>query len=175
MKGNIIFIGGIHGVGKGTLCKNVASALNIIHITASEILKWHDFTTDPANKYVADIQLTQERLLYNLENVVQPGVKYLLDGHFCLFNNEGIIEKVPDKIFIGINPIKLVIVTDSPEAICRRLSQRDGREYDVGILKQMQEMEKEHALCISKLLNVKMFEIRPDSYAILKAIVTNNI
>jgi len=40
MNKEIIFIGGIHGVGKGTLCKRIASDLNIIHLSASEVLKW---------------------------------------------------------------------------------------------------------------------------------------
>ena len=38
----IIFIGGIHGVGKGTICKEIASKTDIIHITASEIIKWNE-------------------------------------------------------------------------------------------------------------------------------------
>ena len=36
---NIIFIGGIHGVGKGTLCEKVCNDLNIRHLSASEVLK----------------------------------------------------------------------------------------------------------------------------------------
>lgn len=40
MKDDIIFIGGIHSVGKGTLCKNVTSGLNVIHLAASETLSF---------------------------------------------------------------------------------------------------------------------------------------
>lgn len=72
MKGNIIFIGGIHGVGKGTLCKNIASELNVIHLSASDVLKWDDFTTDSTNKCVKDIQVTQNRLICNLRNIILP-------------------------------------------------------------------------------------------------------
>lgn len=171
MKGNIIFIGGIHGVGKGTLCKNVASELNITHITASEVLKWDEFTSDSANKYVTDIQATQERLLCNLEKIVQPEQTYLLDGHFCLFNNEGKIDKVPDKTFIRINPVKLVLITENPEVICSRLFQRDGIEYNIRLLEQMQEFEKAHALYIYNLLNIEIFEMQSEAYATLKEIV----
>ena len=171
MKGDILFVGGIHGVGKGTLCRNVASELNIIHLTASEVLKWSDFTIDSTDKCVADIPATQNRLLVNLEKIVQPEQTYLLDGHFCLFNDKGKIEKVPNETFIEINPMKLVLVTENPEIIGGRLSQRDGKEYDVCHLKRMQELEKEHALHISKLLNIEMFEIRPEAYATLKEII----
>lgn len=173
MKGNIVFIGGIHGVGKGTLCKSIASELGIIHLTASEVLKWSDFTTDSTDKHVADISATQDRLLLNLEKIVQPEQTYLLDGHFCLFNSEGNIEKIPDETFIGINPLKLILVTENPEIICSRLSQRDGKQYDICLLKQMQESEKEHALHISKLLNIRICEIHSNSYAALKEEITN--
>lgn len=175
MKGGIIFIGGIHGVGKGTLCKNVTSGLNVIHLTASEVLKWDDFTIESANKRVTDIQVTQDRLICNLKKIILPETTYLLDGHFCLFNNEGIIEKIPDQTFIEINPIKLVLVTENPETICRRLEKRDKKIYDVYLLKQMQEMEKEHALHISKLLSIELFEIQPDSIDKLKTIINNQI
>jgi adenylate kinase len=172
MKGNIIFIGGIHGVGKGTLCKKVADELNMVHLTASDVLKWSDFTEDPTNKRVKDIKSTQDRLLENLDRIIQPQKTYLLDGHFCLQNNEGVIEKVPDDIFIGINPIKIVLVTEEPEEIGRRLFQRDGKEYDVNLLKQMQEIEKEHALHISQLLGREFYEIHSDSIITFKEIVS---
>lgn len=36
---NIIFIAGIHGVGKSTLCKKLSSRYNIEHYSASELIK----------------------------------------------------------------------------------------------------------------------------------------
>ena len=66
MKNDIIFIGGIHGVGKGTLCERIESELGIVHLSASEVLKWKDFNVDSSDKRVADIDATQDRLLKNL-------------------------------------------------------------------------------------------------------------
>lgn len=172
MRGNLIFIGGIHGVGKGTLCKNVASVLNMVHLTASEVLKWSDFSEDPANKRVKDIYSTQDHLIQNLNRIVQPNQTYLLDGHFCLQNDEGIIEKIPDNIFIGINPIKIILVTENPEEIGRRLFQRDEKEYDIQLLKQMQEIEREHALHVSQLLGREFYEINSNSIDTLKKILS---
>lgn len=39
----------------------------------------------------------------------------------------------------------------------------------------MQEMEKEHALHISKLLSIELFEIQPNSIDKLKTIINNQI
>ena len=52
---NIIFIGGVHGVGKGNICQNIKLNLNIIHLTASEVLNWKDIS-DIENKFVQDIK-----------------------------------------------------------------------------------------------------------------------
>lgn len=44
MNKGIIFIGGVHGVGKGTLCKRLASDLKITHLSASEVLNLNSAT-----------------------------------------------------------------------------------------------------------------------------------
>jgi len=160
MKNDIIFIGGIHGVGKGTLCERIESELGIVHLSASEVLKWKDFNVDSSDKRVADIDATQDRLLKNLKGVVTPGKTYLLDGHFCLLNKESKIEKVPEEVFIGINPKKIIVVSETPEIIAKRLSQRDGRIYETSLLEKMQNTEIEYAQYIAGLLGLEMFEIQ---------------
>lgn len=173
MKNDIILIGGIHGVGKGTLCERIESELGIVHLSASEVLKWKDLNVDSSDKRVADIDSTQDRLLKNLKGIIIPGQTYLLDGHFCLLNKENKIEKVPEDVFIGINPKKIIVVSENPEIISKRLSQRDGRTYETSLLKEMQNTEIEHAKYISNLLGVEIYEIQSDSYDILKKIISN--
>ena len=168
MKNDIIFIGGIHGVGKGTLCERIESELGIVHLSASEVLKWKELNVDSSDKRVTDIDSTQDRLLNNLKGIINPGQTYLLDGHFCLLNKENQIEKVPEDVFIGINPKKIIVVSDNPEIISKRLSQRDGRTYETSLLKEMQNTEIEHAKYISNLLGVEMYKIQSDSYDTFK-------
>lgn len=173
MKNDIIFIGGIHGVGKGTLCERIESELGIVHLSASEVLKWKELNVDSSDKRVTDIDSTQDRLLNNLKRIIIPGQTYLLDGHFCLLNKENKIEKVPEDVFIGINPKKIIVVSETPEIISKRLSQRDGRIYETSLLKEMQNIEIEHAKYISNLLGVEIYEIQSDSYDNFKCFVIN--
>ena len=173
MKNDIIFIGGIHGVGKGTLCKRIESELGIIHLSASEVLKWKDFNMDSSDKRVSDIDSTQDCLLKNLKGVITPGKTYLLDGHFCLLNKESKIEKVPEEVFIGINPKKIIVVSETPEIIAKRLYQRDGKRYETSLLEKMQNTEIEHAQYLSSLLDLEMFEVQSDSYNTLKEVINN--
>ena len=70
---NIIFIGGIHGVGKGTLCEKVCNELNLQHLSASEVLKWEEIS-EKENKLVNDFTLTQNRLI--LPRLFRPIFKF---------------------------------------------------------------------------------------------------
>jgi adenylate kinase len=56
---NIFFIGGIHGVGKSTICQQVCREMNIEYLSASELLKWGEINDDVKNKNVEDITYTK--------------------------------------------------------------------------------------------------------------------
>lgn len=61
---------------------------------------------------------------------IEEGRWYLLDGHFCLLNNEGIISKIPEETFINLSPRGIILLTDSIENISYRLNDRDNIKYD---------------------------------------------
>lgn len=156
---NIIFLGGIHGVGKGTICKEIASKTKLIHITASQILKWEEIS-ELDNKKVENISSTQERLIIGLKKLIQKNENYLLDGHFCLLNSEGIPSRVDEETFRQINPKLLTIVIDNPHEIAKRLSTRDGKIYDFKTLNNFQNMEIEYAKYLSEKHSIPYVEIK---------------
>ncbi|WP_428743498.1 ATP-binding protein [Tenacibaculum sp.] len=152
----IIFIGGIHGVGKGTVCKELVQKLNFEHLSASEVLRW-DEISNLKNKKVQNFNTTQDRLLTNLKKIVKPNKKYLLDGHFVLLNSHGEPEKINESTFFGIDPESIILLTCEPKLILERLQQRDQSKYKLNVLEKMQQMEIEHANYISKKLNIPLF------------------
>jgi adenylate kinase len=160
---NLIFIGGIHGVGKGTICDRICLQTDFVHITASEILRWNEISK-PDNKKVENIQSTQDRLIAGLDKALKKNENYLLDGHFCLFNSEGQVEKVPMETFEKIAPKLIVIVTTKIDLIKGRLEKRDKKGYDFDLLKSMQTSEKEYAQQISLELDVPFVEIKDGNY-----------
>jgi adenylate kinase len=153
----IVFAGGIHGVGKSTLCYEISAALSIGYLSASEVLKWKDLNMDEKNKKVVDIPDTQSRLINGLKAVVDVDKNYLLDGHYCLFNKEGEVTTVPIETFVRINPIALILVTNSISIIKAALEQRDQKTYDTGILEMMQERETSYAHEVAVHLDVPLF------------------
>jgi adenylate kinase len=152
----ISFIGGIHGVGKSTICNNLCSRLGIHYLSASEVLKWTDLNTDIKNKKVENISLTQDRLINGLLNIVEQNKHYLLDGHYCLLDKDGKITRVPFTTFEAINPVSLHLVIGDVNTIKSRIEARDKRNYDYETLKDMQEQEIAYAKELSVKLNVKL-------------------
>jgi adenylate kinase len=160
---NIIFIGGVHGVGKGHICQIIKSKVDIIHLTASEVLKWKDIS-DLDNKFVQDIKETQDLLIVNLKKIVEKDKQYLLDGHYCLFNKNRESERVPFKTFEDLNLSKIIIVFEDAKTIKQRLELRDGKIYNLDQITQFQNMEMNYAKEISQKLNLPLMKIQSSNY-----------
>lgn len=148
---NIIFIGGIHGSGKGEICKILKSKTDLIHLTASEILKWSELSPQE-EKLVKDINKTQNRLISNLNKIVEEDKSYLLDGHYCLLNKKEKPEKIPIQTFRDINPKKLILVKAEPNIIKKRLENRDAKIYNIKLIEKFQNLEINFANELSHIL-----------------------
>lgn len=159
---NIIFIGGIHGVGKGTICSKIQQELELKHLSASEVLRWSEVSPDASNKLVKDIPDTQDRLIKGLERSISPSEKYILDGHFCLFDWQGKVNHVPIETFMKISPILISVVICEPMIVSNRLQSRDDKNYDVATIKKMQNMEVEYAKSVAKNLNIDFSQVNDD-------------
>lgn len=155
---NLYFIGGIHGVGKGTMCKEIIKNSNIIHLSASDVLKWEEISP-LHNKKVEDFKLSQDRLLNNLFKIIDPKKNYLLDGHFCLLNSNNQPKKIAKETFIELNPKAFIIVLDKIEFIKERLEIRDNISYDIKILNKFQDLELEYSISLSIELHIPLIKI----------------
>jgi len=154
---NIIFIGGIHGVGKSTICQKICCELNMEYLSASELINWKDLNEDIKNKKVKDIPFTQNRLINGLLNTIQKGRYYLLDGHFCLLNEKAEVEKISIDVFMQINPKALGLILGDIREVKTRLDFRDNRIYEYGLLEQLQNSELDYAKELSVALNVPLY------------------
>lgn len=157
MLDNIVFIGGIHGVGKSTICQQICSELNMEYLSASELLKWEDINDDAKNKKVKDIPFTQNRLIAGLSNTIQKGHFYLLDGHYCLLNEKAEVEKISVDIFMQINPKALGLILGDIREIKTRLDLRDHKNYDFRLLEHLQNSELDYAKELSVALKVPLY------------------
>lgn len=155
MSNNIIFVGGIHGVGKDTICEYLSSKLNIKHISASELIKWKN----SSNKLVENIQENQDELVLALKSYISNNENYLLDGHFCLIGTDDSIKKVPLITFQKISPIFIILVVEEIKIIQERLEKRDNKKYNLDLLKKLQDTEITYAKYVSNILNIRIITV----------------
>jgi adenylate kinase len=161
MRRNIIFVGGIHGVGKSTFTSNVKKQLPSIELlSCSKVLKWEN----PSEKRVDNVRANQNRLIENLRELVDIDKPYLLDGHFCLVNKEGRVERIGIDTFRDINPEAIILLTGDIDKIINRLANRDGKQYDKGLVEQLYSEEQNWAKEIADKLGIHIYELESSQY-----------
>lgn len=150
----MIFVGGIHGVGKTYLCNQISNEYTLPHFSASKLiseLKNEEFKN---NKLIEGIDKNQDYLVTAVNNLCIENEWFLLDGHFCLLNKEGIITKVPPATFKHIRPKAVILLIDSIEKISERLALRDSKNYSADLLDTFQKTEVDYAREIANENNI---------------------
>lgn len=158
LKRIVVFVGGVHGVGKTTICKAICEGLKLEYLSASDLIKWSEMNDDPYNKFVKDISDMQRRLVSALDNNVTAGKHYLLDGHFCLFNFEGTVTKVPMQTFELIKPSLLCVISGDASEIKEALQSRGSNDYKLKLINEMQSSEISYATETSSHLHVPLVQ-----------------
>jgi len=170
-----IFIGGIHGVGKSTLCSKVCSEFNIPHLVAGDVIRKFKEANSihhvDQGKHVEDIPVNQDILISALNETAIDYSNYVLDGHFTLFDRLGAIHPVPMSTFSIINPVVLFVVVDKPESICSRLLSRDEDTYCPKVLGDMQDAEVTHAFEVAKDIGIQAHQVSPASFSFINEII----
>jgi adenylate kinase len=83
-KGLVIFLGGVHGVGKSTLAA-LCKESGVEHLRASDLIKQASSEARfDERKRVKDVDGNQGILVRSLNARIDGGGKFLLDGHFTL-------------------------------------------------------------------------------------------
>jgi len=135
----IIFIGGIHGVGKSTFCQKVSRILDVQHFSASTLINMENRVSND-NISAVNIQRNQKLLLTALDKLPPEDV-YLIDGHYCLINSRGIIHKIPLSVFENINPKVIITLTDKCDRIAIRLKKKEDIILNEDFIPDFQKSE----------------------------------
>lgn len=151
----LIFLGGIHGVGKTTVCDKVFKPAGYHCVTASSLISGccQKAGQDKQVDCVSENQVTLLKQL-SLEKEINP--RLLLDGHFSLVNSKNQIELIDIEVFRAINPSLLILIKGKPEKIIERLNKRDGKQWDMSFVTQFQIIEETHANHVSKELHIPL-------------------
>lgn len=148
----MIFLGGIHGVGKGYFSKILEKELEIKAFSSSELIK----NQNKLDKRVKDIKGNQNKLLIQVDSLKEMYDNFILDGHFCLIDDKGNFSEIPKETFIGLNPQIVVLMEEDPVTIVERRKSRDKIELPIDKMCDFLRYERNYALKISKLLGKEL-------------------
>ncbi len=157
---SIIFLAGVHGVGKGFLGTPVAKALGISHFTASQLIREErgqaTWRTDKKTSALEDNQqaliraVSQRRLIHS---------NILLDGHFVLRNEQGILTPLETMVFRELHLTGVILLTEESNIIASRLAVRDGGVADVFATSDLAEAESAHARAVCHELELPLIVV----------------
>ena len=155
MNFDVIFVAGVHGVGKCYLINLLKENFHIWSLSASEIIKHEKQKKIDSCKLVLDADDNQDHLIKGLNDLDIKQETLILDGHFCLQNSTGRYN-VPLSTFNNINIKTIFLLTEEVDVIHKRLLTRDGKSLNKEIIFNLQEDEKIRAEYIADKLNVSI-------------------
>ena len=153
----MIFISGIHGVGKSYFCNLVKDATGIPAYSASDLIAAKKKTEFAKEKFIPDIDNNQQYLLLAVNELKSARKNFILDGHFCLLNASGKVQRIAYETFTTLKPEAIVLLTEKPEIISARRRERDKIEVTCQSIENFQQQERNYALEVADSIDAKIF------------------
>lgn len=153
----IIFIIGVHGVGKSSLSKMLQREFGIRPYTASEIIR--DSIHLSSDKLVESIAENQLVLLREISKIRTQHNTFILDGHLVLLDKNMTPTPIDIGVVAEISPSVIVFVNDAPDEIARRLRKRDRAHSDISLISIIQDLERSTALRYCKTLGIPFIDV----------------
>jgi len=99
MRDGIIFVAGIYGVGKSTLCERLSISIGIPCFSAGDLISAINGEIYGRNKTVVNKEKNQDILVTAVNERLQKDKTFILAGHFCIFDKSFNVERLPESVF----------------------------------------------------------------------------
>lgn len=160
-RGHVLFVGGVHGVGKTTLCEHYVETHGVMHKSSGQLIKEMRHSSAPtSSKAVNDIHANQRLLIDAVKRIRSAGKTLLLDGHFALLDTHHNPKPLSTEVFSALGIDSVAVVFDTPKAIASRLAARDGHGMLAKDIETLQEMELLRAAQVARELCVPFVKIK---------------
>lgn len=153
----MIFISGVHGVGKSYFCDMVKQTIDINAYSASTLISEKKKSGFSRDKLIPDIDDNQQYLLQAVDELRATEGNFILDGHFCLLNAEGKVQRIVYETFTALKPEAILLLTEAPDIIAERRQSRDNRDVTVESIKEFQDSEEVYAKEVAEAIGAKLF------------------
>lgn len=169
---SVIFLAGVHGVGKGFLGAPVAKLLGMDHLTASQLIQQEKGrATWTEEKRVAEVDDNQLALIRAITRLHVSGKRILLDGHFVLRDSIGNLTKLSSDVFAQLHLTGAIVLTEDAEIISHRIAERDSVETNAETIVELAAAEALHAENVCLKLQIPLITIHsPDEVTLMEAV-----
>lgn len=157
MNGSTIFIAGVYGTGKSTICSVLAERFHIPAFSAGDLISVINGEQYGANKAVADKDNNQVLLATRVQELNSKNRQIILAGHFCIFNACNDVEVLPESVYPALNITQIVLLEAEVQNIISNLRHRDGKDYSEKSVTALIEKEREQSERISKQLKCPLY------------------
>lgn len=156
----VIFVGGVHGVGKSAHCQLYSERTGVSWFTASSLIEAERHASiTQGSKAVVNPVGNQELLLRSVRKLMAADHPMLLDGHFTILDSGENIVPIDVGVFEQLGLKGIVLIQDQPGAICARLRERDGHDWSIHKVSLHQKAEIDHARIVAEMFHVQMLLI----------------
>lgn len=170
---SVIFLAGVHGVGKGFLGAPVASSMGIAHLTASQLIREEKGqATWGLDKKTSDLDDNQLALIRAVAQRRLSHPNILLDGHFVLRDAQGVLTPLATSVFKELHLTGVILLTEAESVIAKRLALRDKGTPDVQATSDLAAAELTHAQAVCTELELPLVKIHAPTEASLTDAVT---
>lgn len=138
----IIFVAGVYGVGKSTLCETLSNTLCIPAYSAGDLISKVNGEKYGANKAVSNKINNQNILINELNEILQYHSTILLAGHFCIFDKSNCVNELPKSVFEQMQIEQILLLERDVEKIVHFLNVRDNKLYTHEQIKRLLTAER---------------------------------
>ncbi|MEC4170201.1 ATP-binding protein [Pseudomonas sp. MS-1(2024)] len=143
----MIFVAGVYGVGKTTICELLSRELDYTVASASALIRQRrGQTTWNKNKKTHEIAQNQQHLIEALSELKALNRSVILDGHFALLDGDGKVVKIEKNVFFDLNIDVIVLIEGDAKEIVSRLSSRDTTQWSYSTIATLMAAERKGAL-----------------------------
>ena len=157
MKDGIIFVAGIYGVGKSTLCERLGLSIGIPCYSAGNLISALNGETYGRNKTVVNKEKNQDILVAAMNDRLQKDTAFILAGHFWIFDKLINVSRQPESDFSLVPFANLFLLESDVSKVCENLRYRDSRCYPLDALKSLKQSEKMQCEKITKQLGLPLY------------------
>ena len=156
MNNGIIFVAGVYGVGKSTLCNKLKDHLKIPAFSAGDLISEINGELYGKNKVVSDKNANQNILIHVVKNKLLQNPTIILAGHFCIFNAINEVVLLPEYVFKEMPLSKIILLEAETNRIIENIQNRDNKAYSKESFNELIEKERKQAIKISFDLNIPL-------------------